>query len=55
MIPNDLDKQIDNKIIELHRISQFKEKKNKKLNREIVKNILVNEYKDSIINIYNCE
>ena len=55
MIPNDLDKQIDNKIIELQRISQSKEKKNKKLNRETVRNILIKEYIDSITNKYNCE
>ena len=54
-IPNDFDKQIDNKIIELQKISQSKEKKNKKLNRQTVRNILVNEYKDSITNKYNCE
>ena len=40
MIPNDLVKQIDNKIIELQRISQSKEKTNKKLNRETVINLL---------------
>ena len=41
MIPNDLVKQIDNKIIELQRISQSKEKTNKKLNRETVRNLLI--------------
>ena len=39
MIPNDLVKQIDNKMIELQRISQSKEKTNKKLNRETVRNL----------------
>ena len=43
------------KIIELQRISQSKEKKNKKLNRETVRNILIKEYKDSITNKYNYE
>ena len=49
MIPNDLDKQIDNKIIVLQ---NFKENK-KKFNRDYVKNILIKKYKVDITNKYN--
>ena len=46
MIPNDLDKQIDNKIIELQNSKENK----KKFNRDYVRSILIKEYKDSITN-----
>ena len=51
MIPNDLDKQIDNKIIELQNSKVNK----KRFNRDTVRNILIKEYKDSITNKYNHE
>ena len=52
-IPKDLDNKIDNKIIELKRISQSKEKKNKKLIRDTVKNIVIKEYKTNVKIKYN--
>ena len=53
VIPKDLDKRIDNKIVELQMISQSKEKKNKKLNRETVRNIVIKEYKTNVTNKRN--
>ena len=52
-IPKDLDKRIDNKIVELQTISQSIEKKNKKLNREYIRNILIKEYKTNVTNKRN--
>ena len=42
-IPNNLDKRIDDKLIELQ---NFKEKKSKNLNRDDVRHILIKEYID---------
>ena len=53
VIRKDLDKRIDNKIVELQMISQSKEKNNKKLNREYIRNILIKEYKTNITNKRN--
>ena len=49
MISKDLDKQIDNKIIELQNSKENK----KKFNRDYIRNILINKYKDDITNKYN--
>ena len=53
VIRKDLDKRIDNKIVELQMISQSKEKNNKKLNREYIRNILIKEYKTNVTNKRN--
>ena len=52
-ILKDLDKKIDNKIVELQMIFQSKGKKNKKLKREYIRNILIKEYKTNVTNKRN--